>query len=532
MAKAKAKEHWRRSRCIRGRIIIEGELELLTPAHFGSGHAEGATDLELLRDAYDGSALLLGTSIGGALRNYWRERTRGYGAGAEDSELFGAKRGRQEEMDGNQSLLIIEDAIASQPQVELREGVKIDPVTRTAEEDKLFSIELLQAGTRFPLRFELLIPKGRQAPLCQDLLIALQGFERAEIALGARKRRGYGRCIVHKWQMRHYELSNPDDLLAWLAEGREPAPWEEEYSLPQVWQERALVAQIEGKSELLASQLAQKLAVTFDDSLDERNRFELSATFDLDGSLLVRSGVGQSDQGADIVHLHRSHYGQEESKAKPILPGTSLAGVLRARARRIVNTLTRNKHQSALLINDMFGYGPEDVQDEEKKKTHRASRLVVHEAVVEGVRTLVQTRIRIDRFTGGAMDNFLFTEAPVFATEGNNLELKLILHEPKRYEIGLLLLLLKDLWASDLPVGGQSSVGRGRLRGRSANLRHTQNGHTTTWTMSLRRRRAEQGKAYEQLQVTTDGQDMDAWQSLEEFVQALNEQLVPSLAGR
>ena len=35
----------------------------------------------------------------------------------------------------------------------------------------------------------------------------------------------------------------------------------------------------------------------------------------------------------------------------------------------------------------------------------------------------------------------------------------------KDSEIGLLLLLLKDLWTGDLPLGGESSVGRGRLTG-------------------------------------------------------------------
>ncbi len=33
-----------------------------------------------------------------------------------------------------------------------------------------------------------------------------------------------------------------------------------------------------------------------------------------------------------------------------------------------------------------------------------------------------------------------------------------------------MLLLLKDLWTGDLPIGGESSVGRGRLKGLSATL--------------------------------------------------------------
>ena len=34
----------------------------------------------------------------------------------------------------------------------------------------------------------------------------------------------------------------------------------------------------------------------------------------------------------------------------------------------------------------------------------------------------------------------------------------------------MLLLLLKDLWTGDLPLGGESSIGRGRLRGLEAKL--------------------------------------------------------------
>jgi hypothetical protein len=37
-------------------------------------------------------------------------------------------------------------------------------------------------------------------------------------------------------------------------------------------------------------------------------------------------------------------------------------------------------------------------------------------------------------------------------------------------QVGLLLLVLKDLWTGDLPIGGESSVGRGRLRGVEATI--------------------------------------------------------------
>lgn len=501
---SKRNQHWLKSRCIVERIVVEGDLELLTPAHFGSGDAEGPADLSLLRDAYDGSALLPGASIAGALRNYYRERTRGYGAKAVDSDLFGARRGAKDEMEGDQSLLIVDDAVGSQPQVELRDGVKINGQTRTAEEKKLFDMELLRVGTRFPLRFELLIPADQREQLCQDLGVALQGFERGEIGLGARKRRGFGRCKVSKWRVWRYDLTTPEALLAWLAEGR-------------AWQERPTVLVEEGNS------LAKILGVSLKGIKDQRHRFEIEARFALDGALLVRSGFGQADQGPDMEHLHRPLYGQSgssQAEREPILPGTSLAGVLRARTVRIANTLADDVVKAQTLVSELFGVGPEDVDGKgEDDKALQASRLVVHEAVVQGVRPLVQTRIRVDRFTGGAMDNFLFNEAPVFGGEDSLLTLELTVRDPLDYEIGLLLLLLKDLWTGDLPVGGESSVGRGRLKGKSADLIRVQGDDTTTWQIA---------QADDRLEVVSRPEPDDVRQSLETYVQALNEHL----AGR
>jgi dipeptidyl aminopeptidase/acylaminoacyl peptidase len=64
-----------------------------------------------------------------------------------------------------------EDKRAREGDPALRDGVAIDPRTRTAEDKKKFDIELLEAGTRFTLRFELLLPEHLEEQ--QRLLLAL-----------------------------------------------------------------------------------------------------------------------------------------------------------------------------------------------------------------------------------------------------------------------------------------------------------------------------------------------------------------------
>jgi len=451
------------SREIAKRVLVEGTLALVTPARFGGGEPDDLLDMPLLLDAVEQRALLTGASIAGALRNYLRIREVGYGR-KEGSDslcvaLFGREQGAKE---GPHSVLLTHDALSEtpgRPSTELRDGVAIDPRTRTAEDKKKFDIELLEAGTRFTLRFELLLPEHpeEQQRLLLALAIALQGFERGEIGLGARKRRGLGRCrILGQWTVVEYDLrGRRSDLIAWLKRER-----------PHL---------------KTGSDIATLLGVSERANLDQRSCLTLRATFALEGSLLIRSSRGDLN-APDSVHLHSRRNGKDV----PILSGTSLAGALRARALRIVNTLRPDAYQANWeLVDALFGvrHTEEEQRSPDKRRTLTASRLVVHETVIQQPVTpeLVQSRIKIDRFTGGAYPTALFSEQPVFAKDDTELTLYLELLSPKDYEIGLLLLLLKDLWTGDLPLGGEISVGRGRLRGRSATLIWKRAGQAEEW---------------------------------------------------
>lgn len=434
---------WEESREIVTRMVITSELVLLTPAHLGNGDAEGLTDMPLLYDALTEKPLLTGTSIAGALRNYLRVRERGFFAeepkrGGMAARLFGGTRADPE---GDQSWLIVDDAIATTGAVEVRDGVRIDPRTRTAQEGKKYDLELLSAGTIFPLRFELLLPADETVAqkLRAALALALFGLEQGEISLGARKSRGFGHCRVNTWTVTTYDVNTSAGLLAWLS--LDHPNWGYAQPVPRTG----------------------KVAEVFDGQLpdiDKRATFTIKARFGLDSAILIRSEqpLPGTDVQPDTVHMHSRGI----AGSQPVLPGTSLAGALRARAGRIVNTLNADKTRT--VLDCLFGRDMDTLQTSEKLS---ASRLIVTESEITGGDYLVQNRIAIDRFTGGAFDTALFNEAPLF---GGEVELCLTIRDPKEYEIGLLLLLLKDLWTSDLPLGGTSNIGRGRLRGRSATI--------------------------------------------------------------
>jgi CRISPR/Cas system CSM-associated protein Csm3 (group 7 of RAMP superfamily) len=431
-------------RSIIERWVIQGRLILETPAHFGNGDADPLTDMPLLVDEVEGDPLLPGTSIAGALRNYLREREYGYGKaeakGSKTALLFGSSRVDE---DGKQSPLVIDDARGTSAGFELRDGVAIDPETRTAADEKKFDMQLLAAGSAFDLRFELIVSKDSQQ-LRDALFTALTGLEKGEITLGARKRRGFGQVTVKDWQVFKFDLTTKNGLINWLG-------FEQGLKTPK---------------EQPGADLAAKLGATLQTD-DKRSSAHLTAHFAIDGTLLIRSGFGETGNSPDTVHIRSARPGHE--KPIPIIPGTSLAGVLRQRALKIARTIApdNDKKIAQGFVDSMFG--PSEIKPDEKHA--KASRVSIKETEIKDSTQLVVTRVKIDRFTGGAYESALFSEQPEIGKPNTkSVTLDLTLRDSQDAELGLLLLLLKDLWTGDLPIGGESSVGRGRLNGIGATL--------------------------------------------------------------
>jgi CRISPR/Cas system CSM-associated protein Csm3 (group 7 of RAMP superfamily) len=431
-------------RRIHQRIIVEGELVLETPACLGNGEDDNSIDMPLLQDPLEGRPLLTGTSIAGALRAYLGEWEGGYGATTAKQpltkEIFG---GHQGDPDGAQSALIVDDALGTAAGVERRQEVTLDPRSRTSAEDRLFDRELWAAGTCFPLRLELLIcDNDDETALRRALATALLGFECGEIGLGARKRRGYGSCQVAQWRVRTFDLTTAPGLIAWVETGADP-----------------LAA---GPDTTTGVSILTALGVT-DTLPDQRCYCAITAAFAIEGTLLMGGGEGTAD-GPDRVHQHARRPGAADRR--PVVPGTGAAGALRARAMAIAHLLAPAADADRLarrLVNDLFG--PDEIK---RGSTAVASPLSIAEAVIEGTAgDWVQFRIRLDRWTAAVLPGALFNAQPA---TGGHFVLRLWLRNPKAYQVGLLLLLVEDLWDGDLPLGAEIGGGRGRLRGKNARI--------------------------------------------------------------
>jgi CRISPR/Cas system CSM-associated protein Csm3 (group 7 of RAMP superfamily) len=432
---------WNNPRGLKERIFVKGDLVLVSPTHLGNGDADSPLDMPLIRDELEERALLTGTSIAGALRGFLSEIDH-----RASESLFGKVNAQTSE----ESLLIVDDALGDPPIIEIRDGVAINPRTRTAQDKAKYDIELLAAGTRFPLRFELLVVPGKEQ-LIEWTAQALKGLEQGEIYLGKRKRRGFGQCKVIEWTVWRFRLDGSDasGLINWLE-------WD---------------GITGGKSGKEIDQLLLNRTI---DLPQRESLFELEATFALRGSILIRSASGESPELdgksiksiPDAVHLTS----RREDGFKAVVSGTSIGGVLRAQALRIANTLGKDGIQ---ITNDLFGLRPDSEGD---PKNLTASRMWVEESVIQSPVEYVQNRVKIDRFTGGAYPGALFSEQPVFPQSPQlseqsgetQFKMRLKVRHAQDSDVGLVLLLLKDLWTGNLPLGGERSIGRGRLIGQKA----------------------------------------------------------------
>jgi CRISPR/Cas system CSM-associated protein Csm3 (group 7 of RAMP superfamily) len=431
-------------RAMAARWVVTGEMRLETATHFG-GEGDAALDMAVLRDPKEGLPLLPGTSLAGALRSHLADILGGYRSREKEevAALFGAARSDDA---GSQSPLIVFDSLGTLPgatTMEIRDGVAIDPALGTAQAHKKFDFEVLPAGTIFPVRVELIVERTDLEPRLLGLLgAALDGLTNGDIALGMRRSRGLGSVKVNNWKALRHDLATAQGWLSWLTSDHEMPIGN---NVPVY---ASAAEAIHAACPFLKIEQCQ----------DKRRRLLVDLDLELEGDLLVRSPA--TEPGApDVVHLH--------SAGRPVLPGTGMAGALRAQALRIARLVRESKGDGDRWVDRLFGPRLEREDEHTAEGKAMASRLRIAESFIENGTARKQTRIAIDRFTGGVVRGALFDEQ---VQAGGTLKVRLELRDPGDAGTGLLLLLLKDLLSGEIPVGGAASVGRGVLKG-AARLR-------------------------------------------------------------
>lgn len=450
-----------------GKLIAKGQLEIKTPLIIGSGNNDGDVEIVILRDQ-KGSPYIPATSLIGGLRHFFYQNVDLNKVDKQELAYFwGADYGESKNTETYLSALFLSDLTVSQNSttktlVRVRDGVKITDCG-IAEDEKKFDYEVLEPGISFDFKLEITLRQVYKRQLFQKLLsFLIWSLKESKVFLGAMTTKGFGRCQLRNEKCYELDFSRSEHVIAWL------------------------------KKEVFVQPL--ELGETF--QIKDKD-FTVSADLEIKNSLIVRSYSGNPG-GADAVHI--------SSNGEAILPGTSVKGAIRSRAKRIINTLGGNGEE---LARKLFGWADDKSSNNGQNKKIK-SRVIIEETKIKDVCPEVHNRIKTDRFTGGVIDGALFNTEPLWAKKNDRtlIQLKMKIKKYEAWEAGLLLLLLKDLWTADLALGGEKSIGRGVLEGLKAEISFVDN--NVVYNLTIERQDAYGG-------VLGKGKDIS---KLEEFVKA------------
>jgi CRISPR/Cas system CSM-associated protein Csm3 (group 7 of RAMP superfamily) len=414
-----------------GKLVLTGKLRLESPLRIGGEDFDTGIDLPVLRDS-QGRPYIPGASLCGVLAHYFKENCGDNNFFTEAKDWFwGSDRNNENKDNGNeklfvQSSLIISDASLMEKgpercRISVRDGVKI--TTRgIAEDGEKYNYEIVEPGAIFTFKAEITLFDKHDEEFKKLVSFITNCLETGRIAIGAMTTKGFGRCRLEEIICWKYDFHDKGDVWNWLAGVKEER---QKINLPTV-------------------------------HLKTGTNLKLTATFDIQNSLLIKSNFVETD--SDAAHIKCNHCN--------ILPGTSWKGALRSRMQRILNTLGFTDTETKAKLDALCGAGDDETVKKQK------SRLILEETEIQQVAAEQQTRIKIDRFTGGTINNALYNAEPLWpqADKAARVEFKAGIKKCKPWEAGLLLLALKDLWSGDLALGGEKGIGRGVLKGIKAEI--------------------------------------------------------------
>lgn len=279
------------ARQIQTRWKIAATLKALTPLHIGGIGGDTDTDLALAVNGR-GNHYIPGTSLAGALRGWMQQ--------FKDENFIKDLWGDHETETRGASFIVVEDAeveLGTGQKVEIREGVGIDRHTGAAAERFKYSRAILPKGIVFPLNVTLDCP-AKHDPT--ELWRLLQAIEQGDIRIGAAKTRGLGRVNLHTISVHRQSLDNAEGIFDTLMNRGQRKQWDE---------------------------------------LKARAAYIPPARLTVDIVWQPRDPVMVKAEGDGIAVDILPLVSQVESDVRFVIPGSSIKGVLRAHAERILRTV-------------------------------------------------------------------------------------------------------------------------------------------------------------------------------------------------
>ncbi|URZ15115.1 RAMP superfamily CRISPR-associated protein [Clostridium felsineum] len=390
-------------------------LKNISPFRIGNG-TEG-NDLLLV----DKHALINGTSIAGAFRNFLENRK---------NDIFSKVFSN----DGEISCVYFYDSYSFEEikneDLRLRDHVKIDYKSSTSLGGCLFNKYHISEGKHFDIAFEIRAFEmkeeiyGELCTLIEDFIYLLS---EGKITLGSNTTFGFGEFeAVDDLYEKEFDLSKKEDL--------------EEYLSSEKIEKKNLIKS--NKREVESEEIEIKFKGYCEDGLIVRGKVEKE---------LVQ-GKSDTKKSVQNSYFEGGFY---------VIPASTIKGVVRSYISKIYNTL---KKEDLGDLEEIFGGQNNENQDKIKGK------VVFHDVKLKKENTQVYNRIKIDRFTGGVSEGGVFSEKLVVSNKNNPIEIKITLKEEDNKALALIILALRDIGFGYVSIGSGDGVGYGLLNGISIGI--------------------------------------------------------------
>lgn len=418
-------------------VIYKFELELETPLRIGGD------DNSVLKDR-TGNPLIFGSSIAGAIRNYFQSRDFDTNEAILDF-MGGAKTEEKDKVKFIESKAIIEDGkIEQNASLGTKEGTQIDSSFGTAKQKMKYEYEYIKPGTTlsFTIEYEL-NEKEDKKDIDKIMQTIAHGFETKELKLGGQKNNDFGSFKVRALKKATFNLSTVNDIenhIKYKAGIEELKVEDKEVTVEDIWVKNCDIYKINDASKNLMIELKGKFPY----------------------------GVYQNFK---IKDSEKGFTGIENDT----IPASSIKGLLRHQIEKMMNQIQSDKivqekmeilfggEESAGLIHC---FDIKDIKDENKVQSIDKDN--------NGVCENDPSHIKINRLTGGNMDHALLTQRE---NSGENLSIKVELKKSRTDDNSIsesaifpLLYTMVSIANGELPIGGKTNIGLGVFKATEINI--------------------------------------------------------------
>ena len=436
------------------RIILETE----TPLVIGSGNKDIKTDSVVAKDINE-LPYIPATTLAGLIRHSLPEELQEYWMGfqkkkdGEGSRIM-LSEGKILSADGNpiDGLNLDEDAVTRLcHELPIRQHVRINQ-QGTAVKNGKFDEEIVPKGVRFCFEIELMAEKDK--PGIMDTILSIIQSDGFRIGSGSRS--GFGKIEVVGILRRDLDLCVPNELELYLGKSA---------SLAKAWEGYRLYTPSETKVSDYILYTLELRPVDF---------------------MFFGSGFG--DERSDMTFVREPVITWEKGKATIVeqervilIPASSVKGALAHRTayhynrlegvfadKKTAEELEKNTGKENKAVKTLFGS-----EGDRKGKNKQRGNILFSDVIEKQEASLekkVLNHVKIDRFTGGAVDGALFSEEVLYAP-GKIFNLELMLRKTavdekdgkivKAFEAAL-----TDLCRGYLALGGGVNRGNGTFKGK------------------------------------------------------------------